>query len=225
MEDTTVETADRLTFWRNWYEGAAPLPNKLRLAWYDAVLAFAFKGETPNPKCGTVIGAVQFQAVSMVRATIEISRKRAENRKKKGDKSSATCLQLSDKLSASVCTNTEQEQEQEQVQVQEEEEEKEKEKEQTASSARTRGKTKPTIEQFVEGGRLAGVPEDFCLGFYRELETNGWADAKGRRVGNWRMYLRAAFSEFQEKSRGPCDREELGRKGQLDSLIDFEDVR
>ena len=88
--DNNDTSADRLTFWRNWYTAARQLPDDLRLAWLDAVLDFAFTGKEPKPATdgasieNGILTAIGFQAVQMVRATIEISRKRKESGSKGG---------------------------------------------------------------------------------------------------------------------------------------------
>lgn len=77
MSGEEIETADRLTFWRNWYTAARQLPDDLRLAWIDAVLDFAFTGKEPTTGESDAAD-IGFQAVQLVRATIEISRKRKQ---------------------------------------------------------------------------------------------------------------------------------------------------
>lgn len=74
-------SADRLTFWRNWYTAARQLPDDLRLAWLDAVLDFAFTGREPTTGQSDA-AAIGFLAVQLVRTTIEISRKRRHFEKK-----------------------------------------------------------------------------------------------------------------------------------------------
>ena len=92
MSGEGIETADRLTFWRNWYTASRQLPDDLRLAWLDAVVEFAFTGKDPKPAAEGASGedgiltAIGFQAVQMVRATIEISRKRKQRGSKEGAK-------------------------------------------------------------------------------------------------------------------------------------------
>lgn len=192
--------ADRLTFWRNWYQGARQLPDEMRLAWYDAVLDFAFASVEPtSADCKDAMAALKFQAVQMVRSTIEISRSRRKAGESRGSKRKAKRKQTE-----ANPKQTEANPKQEQVQVQEQEQE-QYANSIKASSAHARGMTTPTIEQFIEGGRLAGVPEDFARAFYGEIVARGWEDVDGRRVGNWRTYVRKSYLEFQKKSRGACE--------------------
>ena len=83
------QPSDRLTFWRNWYTASRQLPDNMRLAWLDAVLDYAFGGVEPSPAPGdgeaNLKAAIGFQAVAMVRATIDISRKRREIGSKGGE--------------------------------------------------------------------------------------------------------------------------------------------
>ena len=81
MSGEGIETADRLTFWRNWYTATRQLPDDLRLAWLDAVLDFAFEGKEPTAGESDA-AAIGFMAVQMVRGSIEISRKRKQSRSK-----------------------------------------------------------------------------------------------------------------------------------------------
>ena len=189
---------DRLTFWRNWYVAARQLPDELRLAWYDGVLDFAFTGSEPKAG-GEMADAIAFQAVQMVRAAIEISRKRREvgaNGGKAGarvkprrSKAQAKRKQNGSKTQA----NPNQEQVQEQVQEQEQEHNA------ISYTATAHAKKQPTIKQFVEGGKLAGVPEDFSRPFYADLVAAGWADKEGRYVANWRRYLKTSYLDEQKK--------------------------
>ena len=98
--ESPIESADRLTFWRNWYIASRQLPDNIRLAWYDAVLDFAFEGKEPQLPVGDsmqVADAVAFQAVAMVRATIDISRKRKQIGSKGGSKRQANRKQTPSK--------------------------------------------------------------------------------------------------------------------------------
>lgn len=183
------EPVDRLTFWRNWYLASRQLPDELRLAWLDAVLDFAFEGREPKPAgSGNVADAIGFQAVAMVRATIEISRKRKEIGSKGGSaKSKGEAKRKQRRSKAQANPNQVQEQEQEQ------------EHNANSITATARGRLQPTVEQFVDAGKLAGVPEDFARPFYAELVAAGWQDADGVYVGNWRRYLKSAYLDEQKK--------------------------
>ncbi|MBQ3106222.1 MAG: hypothetical protein IJC51_01930, partial [Eggerthellaceae bacterium] len=103
--ESPIESADRLTFWRNWYIASRQLPDNIRLAWYDAVLDFAFEGKEPQLPVGDsmqVADAVAFQAVAMVRATIDISRKRKQIGSKGGSKRQANRKQTPSKPQANA---------------------------------------------------------------------------------------------------------------------------
>ena len=73
-----IDERDRLTFWRGWWNTARKYPDEQRLAWYDAVLAFAFDGVEPPDPDGDITAAIAAGAVESVRSTIAISRKRRE---------------------------------------------------------------------------------------------------------------------------------------------------
>lgn len=193
MEDNQFNS---LTFWRNWYNAARPLPDDLRLAWLDAVLDFAFTGKEPKPpedgasiEDGILI-AIGYQAVQMVRATIEISRKR----KQSGSKGGATHKQTASKSQAN-----DKQKRKPRKQVKEQVQEQEQEQEHIAISSAATREQQPTLDQFLAGAVLAGVPEDFARDFHAGLVAAGWRDADGLYVANWRRYLKSAWVDEQKK--------------------------
>ena len=198
--DNNITSADRLTFWRNWYTAARQLPDDLRLAWLDAVLDFAFTGKEPKPATdgasieNGILTAIGFQAVQMVRATIEISRKRKESGSKGGasKKQTASKPQANRKQKRSKA-KADPKQVQEQVQ--------EQEQEHNANSYTATARKPPTIEQFIAGGEVAGVPADFARQLHKDLTEAGWRDSAGQYVGNWRRYLKSAWTAEQKKIR------------------------
>lgn len=198
----TIETADRLTFWRNWYTAARQLPDDLRLAWLDAVLDFAFTGKEPKPAAegasveDGILTAIGFQAVQMVRATIEISRKR----KQSGSKGGASRKQSESKREAKP-KQTRSKAKADRKQVKEQVQDKEQEQEHNANSSTATTRKPPTRTQFYEAGMLAGVPADFAQKLFKDLTDAGWADKDGRYVGNWRRYMKSAWNAEQKKIR------------------------
>lgn len=195
---------DKLTFWANWYTASRQLPDELRLAWYDAVLDYAFTGAEPKAG-GTVAQCVAFQAVEMVRAPIAKSRMRREfgalggfgnskpnaNAEQNGSKPKANAEQPESKTEANAEQNGSKAEAKRK-------QDKDKDKEQDATTAHTRGKT-PTLKQFVGGAITAGIPESFAEPFYRELVEAGWADKDGRHIANWRRYLKTSYADWQKK--------------------------
>jgi len=191
-----IDEADRLTFWRGWFESFDPLPDEARLTAYDTIMRLAFRDAEPKPPAvDDPMSAVRWMAANMVRATIRISRerrkagskggKRGSNAKPSASKAEANAKQSGSK-NKQTCKPRNQEQEQE------------KEKEHVATPARARVKS-PTVSQFVQSGQLAQVPEEFSRQLYAELEAAGWEDAAGRRIGNWRRYLKTAYLAEQKK--------------------------
>ena len=201
MGDKT-DKADRLTFWRGWWEGLRHYPDAERLAIYDAILAYAFEGEEPAPPApGNLTATIVYSEISHIRETIGISRARRQAGAKGGSKRQANTKQAPSKHQANAKhqtkkaqANRNQEQEQVQEQVQEQD------KEHTATPARAREKQPPTVDQFLAGAALAGVPEDFARGFYGELVAAGWRDADGLPVANWRRYLRKTYQDEVKKN-------------------------
>lgn len=186
--------ADRLTFWRNWYTAARQLPDDLRLAWLDAVLDFAFTGKEPQPaengasvESG-ILTAIGYQAVQMVRATIEISRKR----KQSGSKGGASHKQRGSKTEAKP-------KQPRKTRKQVKEQDKEQEHIANSCSRDPARKKPPSLDQFLAGATLAGVPEDYARTFYTNLVGVGWLDADGLYVTNWRRYLRKSYLDDVKK--------------------------
>lgn len=194
MSGEEIETADRLTFWRNWYTAARQLPDDLRLAWLDAVLDFAFEGKEPTTG-ESIAAAIGYQAVQMVRATIEISRKR----KQSGSKGGASRKQSESKREAKP-KQTRSKAKADRKQVKEQVQVKEQEQEHNANSS-TATEKPPTILQFIQGGEVAGVPADFARQLHKDLTEAGWRDSAGLYVGNWRRYLKSAWNAEQKKIR------------------------
>ena len=198
--DNNDTSADRLTFWRNWYTAARQLPDDLRLAWLDAVLDFAFTGKEPKPATdgasieNGILTAIGFQAVQMVRATIEISRKRKES----GSKGGASKKQTASKPQA----NRKQKRSKAKADPKQvKEQDKEQEQEHNANSYTATTRKPPTIEQFIAGGEVAGVPADFASQLHKDLTEAGWRDSAGQYVGNWRRYMKSAWTAEQKKIR------------------------
>ena len=210
-------SADRLTFWRNWYSAARQLPDDLRLAWLDAVLDFVFTGKEPKPAAegasveDGILMAIGFQAVQMVRATIEISRKRKES----GSKGGASKKQTTSKPQA----NRKQKRSKakaDRKQVKEQVQDKEQEQEHNAkgvTATRTREASAAwTIEQFVSAGMTAGVPADFCREVWNDINARGWTDERGRRtLTSPRNYLKTAWNGYQKKIAARAAVESSGR--------------
>ena len=205
MSAETIETADRLTFWRNWYDGFRQYPDELRLAAYDAILAFAFDGVEPTPSSGDIGEAIKYQAVAMIRATVDISRKRRENGAKGGSKTQAKRKQKPGKEEANASkAQAKRKQNQarpKQEQVQEQDKEQEQEHNANSLSATARGNQPPTRSQFLEMAALAGVPDYFAGKLYNDLAALDWTDAKGLHVDNPRRYLKSAWNAEQKKIR------------------------
>ena len=151
----------------------------------EACLDYALT-EKYDPKLAGLseVQAIAFAALSSeIAHAIDVSKKRSKARKTKPNKTEQTktkgdfvCISKSKSKSKQSIIDT-------------------------SATARARGKTPPTLDQFIEGGKLAGVPAEFAREFYAEINGNGWRDSDGRYIGNWRMYLRSAYAEAQKKSR------------------------
>ena len=197
--DNETDKADRLTFWRGWWEGSRYYPDEQRLAIYDAIFGYAFEGREPEaPKAGDLTAAIVYGEIAHIRATIDISRKRRQAGAIGGSNAEANAKQNGSKTEAKTKqdgSNAKQKRKsRNQVQDQD------KDKEHTATPARARGRRPPSLGQFLAGAVLAGVPEDFAAGFYNDLVAAGWEDADGVYVANWRRYLRSSYLDGVKKN-------------------------
>lgn len=76
------------------------------------------------------------------------------------------------------------------------------------TTARTRGTKMPTLEEVVAGSEMIGIPvgctrdefRQLVAEVYQEMVEAGWMDSAGRRIGNWRTYLKKAV--FEKKISG-----------------------
>ena len=65
-----------------------------------------------------------------------------------------------------------------------------------SSRAGARGMKPPdTQKEFVDACVGMGIPEAFSAPLFDELRTNGWCDADGKPIGNWRMYTKSVYNE------------------------------
>ena len=188
--DSLTSEANRLTFYKNWFEAAVMLPDDLRLVWYETILSRAFPDvQIPADKLSEK-DALAHLAIMMTKATMAASERARKNGSKSGGNKSVGKVRKprGNPHPTQTLPTPYQEQIKEQIQIQE----------QNATTT-AHGRSLPTVEQFVEGANLAGVPEDFARGLYEDLRTSGWADANGVYVGNWRRYLKTAWNS-QEKN-------------------------
>ena len=52
-----------------------------------------------------------------------------------------------------------------------------------------------THKEFIDICVGMGIPEAFAVPLFDELRTNGWCDADGKPIGNWRMYVKSVHNE------------------------------
>ena len=221
-----IEPTDRLTFWRGWYDGARRYPDAQRLAVYDAILAFAFDGVEPAEPEGDLTAAIVFQTIATIRPTIEISRKRREfgaagGRSSKYEaepKPTTSKPQAKRKQSGSKAKAKRKQNGKMTKQVKEQVQDKEQEHNANSCIAPAREKQPPSLDQFLAGATLAGVPEDYARTFYNNLVGVDWLDADGLYVTNWRRYLRKSYlddvkkiSAARESSSDGLDAFKIGR--------------
>ena len=186
------------TFFENWYQLAeSQSDDAKRLAFYDAVMRYAFDGEEPENvgRDGDGAKRAAYFAFLTVQPVLEISRKRSaatdsirKNQEEKSngkspEKSKSDLIKIND------------------VHPLENKRKEEKRIEEKSSPARTR--ERPTQKQFLDGCLIAGIPANFAAPLYDEIVTNGWQDRDGRDIGNWRMYAKRIYNDH--RMRPPSD--------------------
>ena len=208
MGETHDTTADRLTFWRGWYEGARRYPDAQRLAIYDAIMAFAFDGAEPTEPAGDITAAIVFHTIATIRPTIAISRKRREfgaaggqSKRQANTKQTPSKTEANTKQNITTVKANAKQKRKTRKQVKEQEQVQEQEQEHIANSSTATREQQPTLDQFLAGAVLAGVPDDFARDFYAGLVAAGWRDAEGLYVANWRRYLKSAYLDHEKKAR------------------------
>jgi hypothetical protein len=194
------------TFFENWYQLAeSQTDDAKRLAFYDAVMRYAFDGEEPENVGRNGDGAKRaaYFAFLTVQPVLEISRKRSAAtdsiRKNQEEKSNGKSTEKSNGKSTEksksdlIKIND--------VHPLENKRKEEKRIEEKSPPARTR--ERPTQKQFLDGCLIAGIPANFAAPLYDEIVTNGWQDRDGRDIGNWRMYAKRIYNDH--RLRPPSD--------------------
>jgi hypothetical protein len=198
------------TFFENWYQLAeSQTDDAKRLAFYDAVMRYAFDGEEPENVGRNGDGAKRaaYFAFLTVQPVLEISRKRSAAtdsiRKNQEEKSNGKSNGKSTEKSNGKSTEKSKSDliKINDVHPLENKRKEEKRIEEKSSPARTR--ERPTQKQFLDGCLLAGIPANFAAPLYDEIVTNGWQDRDGRDIGNWRMYAKRIYNDH--RLRPPSD--------------------
>jgi hypothetical protein len=198
------------TFFENWYQLAeSQTDDAKRLAFYDAVMRYAFDGEEPENVGRNGDGAKRaaYFAFLTVQPVLEISRKRSAAtdsiRKNQEEKSNGKSNGKSTEKSNGKSTEKSKSDliKINDVYPLENKRKEEKRIEEKSSPARTR--ERPTQKQFLDGCLIAGIPANFAAPLYDEIVTNGWQDRDGRDIGNWRMYAKRIYNDH--RLRPPSD--------------------
>jgi hypothetical protein len=198
------------TFFENWYQLAeSQTDDAKRLAFYDAVMRYAFDGEEPENVGRNGDGAKRaaYFAFLTVQPVLEISRKRSAAtdsiRKNQEEKSNGKSPEKSNGKSNGKSTEKSKSDliKINDVHPLENKRKEEKRIEEKSSPARTR--ERPTQKQFLDACLLAGIPANFAAPLYDEIVTNGWQDRDGRDIGNWRMYAKRIYNDH--RLRPPSD--------------------
>ena len=188
-----------------WARAAQSLADPMqRLAFWDAIAAFAVDGIEPDPADG--IGVM---AVAMCRRIIDQHRVRSDVGRKGG------------KRSGEARANTKQTRSNDEANAKQNEQERMNERMNESSTARTRAV--PALKQVLDEAEtrnwLSVLPgwtmDDLRAALslaYAELDRAGWLDRNGNAVKNWRTYLQKVVSEkkFCARAALPFDSVPIG---------------
>ena len=193
-----------------WARAAQSLADPMqRVAFWDAIAAFALDGLEPDPEDG--IGVM---AVAMCRRMLETHRNkvnggRAGGRKRvENSKQTASTSQADGKQTASIS--------QADATIK-------KDKKEENESSTARGRAVPALKQVLDEAEtrnwLSVLPgwtmDDLRAALslaYAELDRAGWLDRNGNAVKNWRTYLQKVVSEkkFNARAALPFDTVPIG---------------
>lgn len=199
------------SFFENWYQLAeSQTDDAKRLAFYDAVMRFAFDGEVPENvgRNGDGIRRAAYFAYLTVQPVLELSRKRSaatdsvrkNQAEKSNGKSNSDLMKI--KRKASEKSNGKSNPDLMKIKDVRSLEKNRIEKNRREENSSSRVRAMPPLKEFVEGCFFAGIPRDFAAELYGEISTNGWADSTGKPIGNWRMYAKRVYLERQQSAPG-----------------------
>ena len=175
------------TFFENWYQLAeSQTDDAKRLAFYDAVMRYAFDGEVPEcvGRNGDGAKRAAYFAFLTVQPVIEMARRKSAAGASGGR---PKCEKQTEKQTEKQRGKAENA-----LLIKEK-----KIKEENRKESSSRVRAEPTLSQFVDGCIFAGIPESFAHELFGELSTNGWADRDGRPIGNWRMYAKRIWNKYK----------------------------
>ena len=166
-------------FYESFYKSVQNESQKVRSAFYSAILDYYFKGIEPteNSPC--------YGYFLLAKPNIDIMKMKQDAGSKGGSKRGSK-QQANAEVSDKQTTR-----------------EKEKEKEidiEKPAASRAPAHAKPTQQQFVDGCLGAGVPEDFARSLFAELEGFGWKDGDGRDIGSWQRYAKRTYLERRREA-------------------------
>lgn len=205
----SANTTKQLTFFRNWYELAEEQTDDLkRLAYYDAIMRYAFDGEVPERPSRRESGVkrASYFAFLTVQPVIDsaknknnAAKKAAETRWKKDALHNAPhdAEENAPHNAPHDAANDAEEDAPHNAPHDTSLEKNRIEENRKEASSRAGAREPPNEKQFLEGCCLAGIPADFAAALFAEISTNGWADRDGRKIGNWRMYAKRIWNEHR----------------------------
>lgn len=201
---------NQLTFFKNWWELAENRDtDEKRLAFYDAILRFAFEGKVPERPVKGVSRGVDYAAWDAYQSVFPVV---SESIRKSDAGSLGGRGNVSQKAPRKAPRKADAKQTQSTAQSRNEgggdsalrsfriEKNRIEENRIVDASASTGsgGCRLPSREVFLSTCESTlGVPRDFADGVYTELSQFDGEDAAGNKIGSWRRYVKAAWNREQ----------------------------
>lgn len=202
------------SFFENWFQLAeSQTDDAKRLAFYDAVMRYAFDGEEPENvgRRGDGAKRAAYFAFLTVQPVLELSRKRAAAGSTGGrprvEKQAEKQTEKQTEKQRGKAKNARLRKEENRIE------------ENRKESSPARERARPTQSQFVDGCVFAGIPKEFAAGLFEEVSTNGWEDRDGRPIGNWRMYAKRIWNDQRTR---PADG--AGHGDVAPTIVSMEDL-
>lgn len=192
---------NQLTFFKNWWELAENRDtDEKRLAFYDAIMRFAFDGKVPDRPVKGVSQGVDYAAWDAYQSVLPVIseslrkseagslggrgnvKQSAKHRAKRGESTAQS-------TNGSALRN---------FRIEKNRIEENRNVDASASTTGGGGGRLPSREVFLSACESTlGVPRDFADVVYAELSQFDGEDAAGNKIGSWRRYVKAAWNREQ----------------------------
>lgn len=192
---------NQLTFFKNWWELAENRDtDEKRLAFYDAIMRFAFDGKVPDRPVKGVSQGVDYAAWDAYQSVLPViseslRKSEAGSLGGRGNVKQAAKHRAKHGESTAQSTNGSALRS---FRIEKNKIEENRNVDASASTTGGGGGRLPSREVFLSACESTlGVPRDFADGVYTELSMFEGEDAAGVKIGSWRRYVKAAWNREQ----------------------------